>query len=152
MIQGSELDFGVVLICLSKLAKKLSLPYQTHLQSRSFRMKGQSSSFSTAPGLAETDVLYLERAPTGRAVSQCSRGPRWPLCRFRLVRIARGSSATWAHTRSQMQGQQNEHLHKNGGGVPPIIFATYSEYQQWAGVSAKHCEALPLQVEYCETR
>ena len=65
MIQGSELDFGVVLICLSTLAKKLSLPYQTHLQSRSFRMKGQSSSFSTAPGLAETDVLILSELPWG---------------------------------------------------------------------------------------
>jgi hypothetical protein len=73
---SGELDFGVVLICLSKLAKELSLLDQTHFQSRSFRMKGQSSSFSTAPGLAETDVLYLERAPRGRAVSQCSLGPR----------------------------------------------------------------------------
>ena len=59
-------DFGVVLICLSTLAKKLSLLSQAHSQLRSFRMKGQPTSFSTGRGFVRAQTL------SSRASSQSS--------------------------------------------------------------------------------
>ena len=62
------------------------------------------------------------------------------------------TNGDWEKRKSRVELVCNEHLHKNGGGGCPIIFAPYSEYQQWAGISAKHCEGLPMQVEYCGRR
>ena len=157
MIQGSELDFGVVLICLSTLAKKLSLLYQTDFQSRFFRMKGQSSSFSTAPELAETDVLILSKLPWG--------GPflsvLWALGGLCVGFVWSGSpesvprrghaldlrcKSSRMNTCAKMVGGYPSSL--RAYSIPMVIKA--DGHQERAGTLAKHCEVLPLQVEYSE--
>ena len=150
MIQRGELDFGVVLICLSTLAEKLSLLCQAHSQLRSCRMKGQPTSFSTAPGLAETDVLILSELPRG--------GPflsvLWALGGLCVGFVWSGSPESVPRRGHTLDLRCNfsrmNTCTKMVGGVPPSSPRSYSEYQQCAGASAKRCEGLPMQVEYCE--
>src|SRR5579859_4471452 len=146
MIQGSELDFGVVLICLSKLAKN---SFSLNRIPREFLFERNGSLFpfqwSGTVSLHRLTKLAVIRplAPSdARAPFQCV-----PFGRF--VSVTNGD---WEKRKSRVELVCNEHLHKNGGGGCPIIFAPYSEYQQWAGISAKHCECLPMQVEYCGRR
>jgi hypothetical protein len=68
-VHRDELDFGVVLFWLSALVKNLALPGRQDSQLRSFRMKGQPTSFSTAPGLSGADVLILGDLSTRAGVS-----------------------------------------------------------------------------------
>jgi hypothetical protein len=153
VIQGSELDFGVVLICLSTLAKKLSLLRQIHFQSRSFRMKGQSSSFSTAPGLVETDVLISSDLPRG--------GPflsvLWALGGLCVGFVWSGSSESVPRREHPLdlrcKACRMNTCTKTVGGTSIHIRAyptPIDGHQERARSSAKHCEGLPMQVEYCE--
>jgi hypothetical protein len=146
---SGELDFGVVLICLSKLAKNLALLTLPDSQRISVRMKLQFISISVVRHCEPTPANKISYDQTVQfALSDAQAA-------FQFVPFGRSVSVINCDSEKRKRRMQlvwNEHLHKNSGGVPPIIFSTYSEYQQWAGVSAKHCEALPLQVEYCERR
>ena len=124
MIPGGELNFGVFLICLATLAKKLSFLYQTHSQLRSFRMKEQTNSISTVPGFAPAEVLVRSELPGGRGVSLCS---------LRLGGLCVGFICSGStdllprrgHIQTQTEAPQNEHLHKIYGGVGTRIDSLY---------------------------
>src|SRR5579863_2820772 len=118
MIRGSELDFGVVLICLSKLAKN---SFSLNRIPREFLFERNGSLFpfqwSGTVSLHRLTKLAVIRplAPSdARAPFQCV-----PFGRF--VSVTNGD---WEKRKSRVELVCNEHLHKNGGGGVPHHFCT----------------------------
>jgi len=112
MIQGSELDFGVVLICLSKLAKN---SFSLNRIPREFLFERNGSLFpfqwSGTVSLHRLTKLAVIRpfAPSD------ARAP------FQFVPFGRFVSVTNCDREKRKRRVQlawNEHLHKNGGGYP----------------------------------
>ena len=114
MNQGSELDFGVVLICLSKLAKNLALLTLPDSQRISVRMKRQFISISV--------VRHCEPIPANKI--SCDQtvqfAPSDARAAFQFVPFGRSVSVIncdWEKRKRRVQLVWNEHLHKKGGGV-----------------------------------